>query len=242
MNKRFKKGLFIALGTVGALLLIGVIGIYIWTQQTYTAVEEIDQYTEQATEEGDWLVFEPGQSSQDKGFILYPGARVEPEAYSYLASMLTEKGYTVAIPSVRFNLAIADSNKADEMISASPINSWYIGGHSLGGVAAAMYASESTEQLSGLFFLASYPSIDLSESSLPVLSIYGENDGLTSEDDINESVNLLPEETDFFEIRGGNHAQFGMYGPQSGDNDASIEANEQQQRIAELLLEWANSQ
>lgn len=71
MNKRFKKGLFIALGTVGALLLLGVIGIYIWTQQTYTAVEEIDQYTEQATEEGDWLVFEPGQSSQDKGFILY---------------------------------------------------------------------------------------------------------------------------------------------------------------------------
>lgn len=186
------------MGTVGALLLIGVIGIYIWTQQTYTAVEEIDQYTEQATEEGDWLVFEPGQPSQDKGFILYPGARVEPEAYSYLASMLTEQGYTVVIPSVRFNLAIADSNKADEMISASPINSWYIGGHSLGGVAAAMYASESTEQLSGLFFLASYPSIDLSESSLPVLSIYGENDGLTSEDDINESVNLLPEETDFF--------------------------------------------
>lgn len=241
MNKRLKKGLIITLIGFVALVLISGIGFYIWTQQIYEPVEDINASVEGASEEGDWLVFSPEHSAHDTGLILYPGARVDPASYSYLASLLADEGLTVAIPSVRLNLALLDSNKADEFINESDIDSWYIGGHSLGGVAAAMYADQSPEQVSGLLFLASYPAADLSDQSFPVLSIFAENDGLTSEEDIQESASSLPDQTTFSEIAGGNHAQFGMYGPQSGDNDATIPALEQQHAIADSILKWVNT-
>jgi hypothetical protein len=47
---------------------------------------------------------------------------------------------------------------------------------------------------------------------------------------------LLPADTAFLEIAGGNHAQFGDYGPQTGDNPATISANEQWDQIAAATL------
>jgi hypothetical protein len=38
---------------------------------------------------------------------------------------------------------------------------------------------------------------------------------------------LLPPDAAFVPIEGGNHAQFGSYGPQPGDNPATISAEEQ---------------
>ena len=63
---------------------------------------------------------------------------------------------------------------------------------------------------------------DLSDQELFVTSIYGTNDGVTSLDEISDSELLLPKDTDWIAIEGGNHSQFGWYGPQSGDNPADI--------------------
>ena len=41
-----------------------------------------------------------------------------------------------------------------------------------------------------------------------------------------------------FVIEGGNHAQFGNYGPQEGDGTAGITAEEQQDETVRLILEW----
>jgi hypothetical protein len=39
-------------------------------------------------------------------------------------------------------------------------------------------------------------------------------------------------------LEGGNHAQFGSYGPQRGDGTATLSASEQQERTRAALREW----
>ncbi len=63
-------------------------------------------------------------------------------------------------------------------------------------------------------------------------------DGLSTPEKINENSSNLPETTDFIEIPGGNHAYFGVYGSQSGDNEAQITVNEQQEIIVDLIVDW----
>lgn len=231
---------------LAGLLTIGGAGFYIWSQQTYPASEKLIELVgeENLQFEEDWLIFTPDQGVSETALILYPGAKVEPEAYSYIGHGLAQQGYTVVIPNVLLNFAFFDVNKADEIREAHPeIQAWVIGGHSLGGVAAASYAYKHEEQLGGLFFLGSYPanSNDFSEMKLPILSLYGELDGLTTVEKIDSTRSLLPPEAILYEITGGNHAQFGMYGPQKGDLQAAISAVDQQDRIIETIGNWLDS-
>ena len=46
---------------------------------------------------------------------------------------------------------------------------------------------------------------------------------------------MLPANVTELAIEGGNHAQFGNYGPQAGDGEASIPASEQQQATAQAI-------
>ncbi len=66
----------------------------------------------------------------------------------------------------------------------------------------------------------------LSGYSLRVTSIYGTRDGLATEDKIAASRPLLPLDTSWVAVEGGNHAQFGWYWPQSGDQAATISREE----------------
>jgi hypothetical protein len=47
----------------------------------------------------------------------------------------------------------------------------------------------------------------------------------------------LPPSTEWTAIEGGNHAQFGWYGPQSGDNEATISREEQQEQMVAATLQ-----
>ena len=113
-----------------------------------------------------------------------------------------------------------------------------VGGHSLGGVMAARYIFNQAEKVHGLVLMAAYPesNIDLSGLNLPVVSIYGERDGLTSVDDIEQSLARLPVSTRQVLINGGNHAQFGWYGNQSGDNRAMIRRDKQYSQVIEATI------
>lgn len=236
MKKIFKYGF----GSLIILLLIGFAGIYFWSQQTYNASEELHQLVKDIPKEDEWLIFTPDEQPK-AGIIIYPGAKVNTEAYSYIAQELQQEGYVVGIPTVTLNLSILNNNKADELINQmSGIDQWYIGGHSLGGVSAATYVEQHEESVAGLFFLASYPTsgTDFSATQLPMLSIYAENDGLSTLDKIDDSRSLFSDQATFHQIDGGNHAQFGMYGLQKGDNKATISEKEQQDEIADLLVEW----
>ncbi|MBP9041384.1 MAG: alpha/beta hydrolase, partial [Anaerolineaceae bacterium] len=62
--------------------------------------------------------------------------------------------------------------------------------------------------------------------------------GLTTAEDIDQSEILLPASTRFVVIEGGNHAQFGYYGDQKGDNPAIITRATQQKAILEYTLQF----
>jgi hypothetical protein len=94
----------------------------------------------------------------------------------------------------------------------------------------------------GLLLLASYPasSDNLSSSSLQVTSVYATLDGFTSLDEIEASRNNLPANTNWVQIDGGNHSQFGWYGFQNGDNMASISRENQQEQVISSTIELLN--
>lgn len=240
-----KKFLTISLSTLLIIGIVGFTGFYIWSQQTYEASEELSAYVDmnEVKLENNWLIFEPSERTK-RGIILYPGAKVEPETYSYYAQGLADNGYIVIIPKVNLNFAIFDINQADLIMEKfSDIDNWFVGGHSLGGVAAASYAYDHLDTVRGIIFLGSYPSDsnDFSETDLPILSLYAENDGLTTIEKINETKHLLSSETTLYEVIGGNHAQFGMYGTQKGDGVATISAKEQQDQIVQETIQWLNN-
>lgn len=224
------------------LCIVGIGALFIWTQNTYEPTEMLQDLVSENDYKkiDDFYVFEPKGKDEKTGIVLYPGALVEPLAYGYYANELSKEGYLVAIPDVNLNLSITESDKADEFIALHPdITNWYVGGHSMGGVSATMYA-EKNKEIAGVILLGSYPSssTDLSDTSLKVLSIYGEKDGLTSLEDIERSKQNLPSTTVFEEIPGGNHAQFGMYGKQKGDQVPDIDVLEQQNQMIQITLNF----
>ena len=106
---------------------------------------------------------------------------------------------------------------------------------------AAKYASEH-DNIDGVIFYASYPQGDeLKNSDVEVTSVYGSDDGVANLEKITQSKDLLPASTTFVEIDGGNHAQFGSYGEQSGDNPAEISADEQTNIAADASIKLLDS-
>ncbi|TFH34858.1 MAG: alpha/beta hydrolase [Anaerolineales bacterium] len=218
-----------------ALIVVLIAGFLGWSLTPATPMPQAIQamQSSQAVDvrTDPWLIFHPVAEVQKAGLILYPGGRVDPRAYAPAARSIAERGYLVVIVPMPLNLAVFGSEQAGEVIQAFPeIESWVIGGHSLGGVMAARFASRASGRVRGLVFWASYPaaSDDLRNSRLRVASIYATRDGLTSLEDIRNSTLLLPADTLWIEIEGGNHAQFGYYGSQSGDLEAEISREKQQ--------------
>jgi hypothetical protein len=157
------------------------------------------------------------------GLIMYPGAKVDPLAYSYLAST----GYNVFIIDTPYNIAMFQPNEAQNIMDDNPqIDSWYIMGHSLGGVVAYNY--ETNPNVEGIISLASYPIVDESNLDSPtdILALYAVNDGLVSEDE----RAVLPKNSQIVIIE-GNHAGFGNYGIQEKDNQSPITSDAQNELI-----------
>ena len=191
-----------------------------------------------------WLVFQPTDQVPTTGFIIYPGGRVDPRAYAPIAHSIAAQGYLVVIVPMPLNLAVFGANRAASVIQTYPdIQYWVIGGHSLGGSMAALYADKHRDQINGLVLWASYPasSNDLSDSNTKVLSIFGTQDGLATKDKIDASRELLPADTTWVPIEGGNHGQFGWYGDQPGDNPATISRQDQQAQIIQATLDFLKS-
>ena len=180
-----------------------------------------------------------GDSPNSTGLILYTGGFVDYRAYAPVAEEIAAQGYLVALVSAPLNLAFLNINAADDVVERYPgVAHWAVGGHSLGGVAAASYAARHSD-IDGVVFWASYPAGEaLREQGTPVLSLSASRDGLATPADISESRTLLPDDALFVEIEGGNHAQFGSYGPQSGDNAATISPEAQWAEIAEATGEF----
>jgi Alpha/beta hydrolase family len=187
----------------------------------------------------DSITFTPTTNKSSIGIIFYPGAKVQPEAYSVMASKLASNGYTTIIVKMPFNLAFFGQNKADDVIAKhSEISIWVIGGHSLGGVFASDYAVNHQDKIKGVIYLAAYPNTNASNASFKGLSIRGSLDGLANSAEISKNLDKFPANTTFITINGGNHYNFGDYGIQTGDNNSTISKQEQQNMTIDYILEF----
>jgi hypothetical protein len=238
-TKRKRIWIRVLLVFFGLLVLLAV-GFIAWGEtpakpmpEAFAALQPGSSVT---VTDGKWLTFSPTETDPTTGFIFYPGGRVDYRAYAPAARQIAELGYLVVIVPMPLNLAVFDPNAAEAVMAAYPeIEHWVIGGHSLGGAMAANFAHNRPGTVDGLVLWASYPaeSDDLSQSDLSVLSVSGTHDGLSTPEKIDASRVLLPSDTEYAPIEGGNHAQFGWYGEQNGDNPAAISRQEQQTQIVD---------
>lgn len=168
------------------------------------------------------------------GLVFFPGALVDPQAYLALLRPLAEQGHQVVVVKPPLGVALLSPFVAGQAFDDHPeVLTWAVGGHSLGGTAAAQAAGGGDPRVSGLLLWASYPAGDISGAPVEVLSITGENDGLTTPEDVGRTRALLPGTTEFVQVPGAVHAFFGDYGDQAGDGRATTSREGAQQAIVD---------
>ncbi len=183
------------------------------------------------------ISFSNKTNKQDRGVIVYPGGYVDPVSYAPLCSELALNGITCVIPKMPFNLAIFGITKADSVFELFPyITNWYLGGHSLGGPMVSRYIQKNDNpKIKGVFYLASYTDVDISDKKLACVTITGSLDNVLKKDQYESDMNNLPKDCKKVEIVGGNHSQFGSYGLQNGDNDSKTTFDQQLFEVVDEL-------
>jgi dienelactone hydrolase len=226
------------------IFLIGTVGLVGWA--TLSAQEATERAVMVLHDNGvqledGQLVFQPS-SPTDRGLIYYPGGLVDPEAYAVTAQGIADAGYLVVIPKMPLNLAFMGINRANGIRADYPeIESWVIGGHSLGGAMAAEYAKNNDENLDGLIMFASYPANyeDFVDFPIPILTIIGSRDpGAPKQEEFYEAIS---DSARIFVIEGGNHRQYADYRFQNNDGIASISAAEQQEQIIAVTVKFLDT-
>lgn len=248
--KQIGMAVFIAIAVLLALFFFYTENYYHAGSAAYASLastESVDVIME------DWGFCFDGPGTEDI-LIFYPGGKVEETAYAPLMQELAEQGLDCCLVRMPFRLAVFDAKRAEFILAekiadpASPegaetkrprselYDRAFIGGHSLGGAMAASFAADHPELLDGVILLAAYSTKELPED-LPVLSIYGTEDGVLNREKYETYRANLPDLQEIV-LEGGNHAQFGDYGKQRGDGEASISAEEQLDQTAQAILEW----
>ncbi len=205
---------------LGVVVVIGLVFVGYLEINHYDPTEVA--YSYQSTDNNDDYISYDNNS--EVGFIFYPGAKVDSEAYSYL-SQINANVYIAKFP---FEMAMFDANAADQIIEENPdVTTWYIGGHSLGGVFANRYAVNNTDKISGVVFLGSYPA-DGDQSDLPGLAMFGDQDLVVG--DYNEKLQFFTDSDEVVVLENANHSGFGNYGQQKGDSELTDADRELQQQ------------
>lgn len=230
--RRFFKAVrtkWLLAGGIVLLVLTLLTGLFFWYVSDYyqaeeTALEVLAQGEEILTQDN-LTVLSPSYST-DTAIIFYPGAKVEAEAYLPLLDQIRQIGVTCILVHMPFHMAIFDADAAEKIIPQFPeIEHWYIAGHSMGGAMASKFASDHPDLVDGLILMGAY--IYGNYPAEKTLTVYGSLNQ-SVEDHIDYTENIV-------EIQGGNHAQFGNYGPQKGDLPAAISAEEQQKQTVAAI-------
>lgn len=190
----------------------------------------------------DYFLFTPKKEFKNV-VIFYPGAMVETQAYVPLCRKIADNGIQVYLIKMPWRLASKGYNKPKELNLFNNANKTYIlAGHSQGGKMAAQFVYENPKLINKLILIGtSHPrDISLAEVEIPIFKIYGSNDGVASEKAIFENKSKLPKSAKFSRIEGANHAQFGYYGFQLGDDKANISRKQQQKETLDEILKFIN--
>jgi len=220
-----------------------------WQIAGFQAVDVADAVLETdrvvAVERTDYgISFRSRGSQQGSGILFLPGGMVDPIAYAPLLRKVASEGYPAHLLQLPMRCACTDGQVRElfqnirRVMQAEPEMRWVVAGHSRGGMLASRFVHESGKGVAGLVLIGTTHPRDFSLAGLtiPAMKIYGTADGVASYSKMNENRHLLPQKTEWVEIRGGNHVQFGYYRHQLGDEDAGISRAEQQQLLAAAVL------
>lgn len=237
MSKK-QKGLLALAGILAALLLaFGLyFGNYYHADKTaQQAMKSSRTVKVKQTAEG-YLFDGPAKKN---AIIFYPGAKVETTAYAPLLKQIASQEADVFLVDMPLHMAFFGLNKADKIRASYHYQNWYMSGHSLGAAMAARYSADHLKDYRGLIMLAGYPTKDLHAANFSVLSIYGSKDGNAKM--LQKNPQYLPKDYTKQVIKGGNHAQFGNYGLQKGDGQATISRKAQQQATAQAVRQYLDT-
>jgi hypothetical protein len=231
-----------------ALLLASVVGFLVYASMVYTAepaaLAEVTSNTRiTVTETHDTVTLTPAAGATGDGIVFFAGAKVDPAAYAPTFTELVEAGVTVVIVRPILGFAIMEFRPLATFTAAAPgVTNWMVGGHSLGGVRACQYAADASTNpdpdpaITGVILFGSYCATDISEADVPVLSLAGSADGLSTPNKIADAASLVPADATFVEIEGANHASFGAYGAQRGDGVATATDESVRSAISAAIL------
>ncbi|WP_455540153.1 alpha/beta hydrolase [Terrisporobacter sp.] len=241
-KSKAKKSFIILL----SILVLFVVGFFVWLSNGYTLKKNDMKYLKsnsnvKVTTEGDYTYFTPKRVNATKGFIFYPGERVDSSSYAKLCNMIAAYGYEVVSVDMPFNYANFGENKATKVIKDNPgIKKWVIGGDSLGGTVACKYAANN-KNVDGVVLISSYPKDNISQLGFEILSIWGSKDNVVDYKELINSKTKLPQNTKYIEIEGANHSQFANYGTYSGDGKALISSDEQMTTTVKNIVNFLNN-
>lgn len=191
------------------------------------------------------LDLHPAAGRQSSGLIFFCGSGVAAEAYVPLLRPVANAGHRVLIVRLPWRFAPLESHRDEAIAQASALmarhaetTAWVVAGHSLGGAIAARWMQAPPPGMAALVLVGTtHPKDhDLSALSLPVTKVYAENDHVAPVGRVMANRGLLPVGTRWLEITGGNHSQFGHYGHQLFDGEATITREEQQRLTRDALL------
>ena len=196
---------------------------------------------------GDWFVFSPTGQPPTKGFIFYPGGECDERGYAELMHAIAAEGFLVVLVPMPLQLAVLAPDRAEAVMAAFPeIESWSIGGHSLGGAMAARFVYTHPDAMAGLLFWDAYPpdTDDLSDRTLRVRLIHRADDTGQPPEYYAKYRSLLPADMEYSAIRGGNHINFGHFVPAARFADdlasATITLDIQHQQLVSYTVEFLN--
>lgn len=174
MKKSIKRAVIVLAALLALLLILGALYVSDFYHADESAVQAAAQMSEnvQTLQDGNVIYFVPKEPLA--GLIFYPGGKVQAEAYAPLMQLYAENGILCALTKMPANLAVLNPNAADGIQERYPqIESWYIGGHSLGGAMAAAYVGKHADAFDSIILLAAYSTSDLSAAQPRALSIFG---------------------------------------------------------------------
>jgi len=198
----------------------------------------------------DSLAFLPASAGAPSGLVFIVGAGVAPDAYAPMLRPIAAKGHPVIVIALPYRIAPLEQHKAAAVSRARAIieneksaESWVIAGHSLGGALVCRIAGDAPSRVKAMVLIGtSHPRrIDLSHARIPITKVFASNDGIATVEMIHSTRNLLPTDTRWIEIEGGNHSQFGHYGHQLFDGSPTISREQQQATTCAALLEALSS-
>ena len=226
-----------------------------WSVQEHGAPAAVFQSDPQVTvrDTSYGRLFTPVAATPETPAVVFlPGGLIDPDAYVPLVRSLASAGIPSAIAELPYRSAPTSGTRAELWgridaagrdlavsggTSSRPV---FLAGHSRGAMFAALYAADHVDEIDGLILIGStHPrERSLAHATWPVLKILGSEDCVATVGAARENAGLLPAHTQWLELAGANHRQFGYYGWQIGDCEPAISRESQHVQTTGAILDF----